>query len=120
MYSVEDLILKILKHKSSGKIDEIKVDLQRVCTYGFGSCQEDIGYIEFLYKHYSQEISKINNMTLQIRNNEINNRSISNVENIRNYLIKIAIIRICNQKAIQYQIEDMNNPNYCINLINES
>lgn len=64
MYSVEDLILKILKHKSSGEIDEIKVDLQRVCTYGFGSCQEDIGYIEFLYKHYSQEISKINNMTL--------------------------------------------------------
>ena len=48
MYSVEDLILKILQHKSSGEIDEIKVDLQRVCTYGFGSCQEDIGYIEFL------------------------------------------------------------------------
>ena len=46
--------------------------------------------------------------------------NISSVENIRNYLIKIAIIRICNQKSIQYQIENMNDPNYCINLIDKS
>ena len=51
--------------------------------------------------------------------NVMNNRNISIVEDIRNYLIKIAIIRICNQKSIQYQIQNMNDPNYCISIIDE-
>ena len=117
MDNVKELILKILKYKSDSIIDEIKVDLQRVCIQGFGSNQEDIGYICFLFKHYAQEISFIESRTLPIG---INNGTISNVENIRNYLIKIAIIRVCNQKMIEYHIENMNDPNYCINLIDKS
>ena len=120
MDKVEKLILKILEYKNDTSLDEIKVDLQRVCIQGFGNSQEDIGYICFLFKHYAQEISFIESRTLPIGINTINNGNISNVENIRNYLIKIAIIRICNQKSIQYQIENMNDPNYCINLIDKS
>ena len=50
MDNVKELILKILKYKSDSIIDEIKVDLQRVCIQGFGNNQEDIGYICFLLK----------------------------------------------------------------------
>ena len=116
MDNVKELILKILKYKSDSIIDEIKVDLQRVCIQGFGNNQEDIGYIYFLFKHYAQEISFIESKTLSI---EKNNGTISIVENIRNYLIKIAIIRVCNQKMIEYHIENMNDPNYCNRLMDD-
>ena len=119
MDNVKELILKILKYKSDSSIDEIKVDLQRVCIQGFGNNQEDIGYICFLFKYYAQEISFIESKTLPIGINTINNGNISSVENIRNYLIKIAIIRICNQKSIQYQIENMNDSNYCNRLMDD-
>lgn len=118
MNNVNELILKILKYNSDSDIDEIKVDLPRVCSQGFGNDQEDIGYISYLFKHYSREINIINSTNMSsIRMNVMSNGNISSVENIRNYLIKIAIIRICNQKSIQYQIQNMNDPNYCINLI---
>lgn len=116
MNSIEELILKILEYRSSSDIDEIKVDLQRICVYGFGNDNEDIWYVKYLFKHYREEINFINNMTLPIGMSVMNNK-ISDVENIRNYLIKIAIIRICNKKAIQYHIQNMDDPNYCINLI---
>lgn len=41
----------------------------------------------------------------------------SQIENIRNYLIKIAIIRICKEKGINVIIEQMDNPNYCMSLL---
>lgn len=119
MDNVNELILKILKYKSDSDIDEIKVDLQRIYSQEFENDQEDIGYVRYLFKHYNEEINIINDSTSSMRINVMNNRNISIVEDIRNYLIKIAIIRICNQKAIQYQIQNMNDPNYCINIIEE-
>ena len=69
MDNVKELILKILKYKSDSSIDEIKVDLQRVCIQEFGNNKEDIGYICFLFKHYAQEISFIESRTLPIEIN---------------------------------------------------
>lgn len=118
MDKVEKLILKILEYKNDTSLDEIKVDLQRVCANGFGNYQEDIGYIRFLFKYYAQEINFIENRTMKIgMNTTINTRPISALENIRNYLIKIAVIRICKQKLISCQIESLDDPNYCINII---
>lgn len=117
MDNVKELILKILEYKSDSGVDEVKVDLQRICSQGFGNSQEDIGYVNYLFKYYSQEINIINNITSSMRINVMNNRNISRVEDIRNYLIKIATMRIGNQKSVQYQIQKMNDPNYCINII---
>lgn len=119
MDNINELILKILKYKSGSDVDEIKVDLQRICNQGFGNDQEDIGYVRYLFKYYREEINIINSSISSMRMNVMNNRNISIVEDIRNYLIKIAIIRICNQKSIQYQIQNMNDPNYCISIIDE-
>ena len=117
MDNVKEPILKILKYKSDSGVDEIKVDLQRICSQEFGNSQEDIGYVNYLFKYYSKEINIINNITASMGMNVINNRNISRVEDIRNYLIKIATIRIGNQKSIQYQIQNMTDPNYCISII---
>ena len=56
MDNVKELILKILKYKSDSGVDEIKVDLQRICSQEFGNSQEDIGYVNYLFKYYSKEI----------------------------------------------------------------
>ena len=118
MDKIEKLIIKTLEYKNDTSLDEIKVDLQRVCANGVGNYQEDIGYIRFLFKHYAQEINFIKNETMQIgMNTTINIRPISTLENIRNYLIKIAVIRICKKKLISCQIESLDDPNYCINII---
>ena len=37
--NIEELILKILEQKNDSDIEEIKVDLNRVCMQGFGSDQ---------------------------------------------------------------------------------
>jgi hypothetical protein len=39
MDNINELILKILKCKSDSDVDEIKVDLQRICNQGFGNDQ---------------------------------------------------------------------------------
>lgn len=114
--NLDALILKIIEYKNNSELEEVKVDLNRVCTQGFGNDTADIGYMSYLYKHYSNEIQFINSFQQPILNG-INNKYISDVENIRNYLIKIAIIRICNKEAIQYEIQKMNDTNYCMNLI---
>lgn len=115
--NLEVLILKILEHKNNSDIDETQIDLKRICTPGFGSNQADMGYVAYLYKHYNNEIQVIKNMQVSIGNNIIN-RQISNVEDIRNYLIKIAIIKICNKESIQYEIKRMNDIDYCMRLLN--
>lgn len=115
--NIEELILKILEQKNDSDIEEIKVDLNRVCMQGFGSDQFDIGYIDYLYKHYNNEIQTIRSVPIGVGSNLIN-RQISRVEDIRNYLIKIAIIRICNKKLIQYEIQIMDDINYCMGLLN--
>ena len=101
--NIEELILKILEQKNDSDIEEIKVDLNRICMPGFGYDQLDMGYVEYLYKHYNNEIQTIRNVPIGVGNNLIN-RQISRVEDIRNYLIKIAIIRICNKKLKEWTI----------------
>ena len=71
MDNVKELILKILKYKSNSGVDEIKVDLQRICSQGFGNSQEDIGYVNYLFKYYSQEINIINNINGMKKNTDI-------------------------------------------------
>ena len=115
--NIEELILKILEQKNDSDIEEIKVDLNRVCMQGFGSDQFDIGYIDYLYKHYNNEIQAIRSVSIGVGKILIN-RQISRVEDIRNYLIKIAIIRICNKKLIQYEIRRMDDISYCMGLLN--
>ena len=115
--NIEELILKILEQKNDSDIEEIKVDLNRVCMQGFGSDQFDIAYKDYLYKHYNNEIQAIRSVSIGVGKNLIN-RQISRVEDIRNYLIKIAIIRICNKKLIQYEIQRMDDISYCMGLLN--
>jgi len=81
--NIEELILKILEQKNDSDIEEIKVDLNRVCMQGFGSDQFDIGYIDYLYKHYNNEIQTIRSVPIGVGSNLIN-RQISRVEDIRN------------------------------------
>ncbi len=115
--NLEALLLKLLEYKNNNDIEELKVDLKRICDPWFGNDQIDNGYIDYLYKHYNNEIQYIYNSLIS-SGNTINDMQISRKENIRNYLIKIAIIRICNKEAIQYEIHRMNDANYCAELLN--
>ena len=115
--NIEELILKIQEQKNDSDIDEIKVDLNRICMQGFGSDNLDMGYIEYLYKHYNNEIQVINRIQSNVGNNIVNPQ-ISRIINMRNYLIKIAIIKTCNKKSIQYEIQRMDDINYCMGLLN--
>ena len=73
--NLEVLILKILEHKNNSDIDELQIDLKRICTPGFGSDQADMGYVAYLYKHYNNEIQVIKNMQVGIGNNIINRQN---------------------------------------------
>lgn len=115
--NIEELILMILEQKNNSDIEEIKVDLNRICMPGFGNDQLDIGYIDYLYKHYKSEIQAISNIQSVI-GNTISNVQIPKVIDMRNYLIKIAIIKICNKKSIQYEVKRLDDINYCMGLLN--
>lgn len=119
MDNVKELILKILKYKSDDSIDEVKVDLQRVYDEKFEYTEEDIGYVKYLFKHYEYEINIIRQMMFSTGISMMNSKYISLVEEIQHYLIKIAIIRVCNKKMIEYHIENMNDLNYCNRLIDD-
>lgn len=113
------LILKILEYKIDSSIDEIKVDLKRVCEKNFGNTVEDNFYIEYLFKYYSYEINIIREKIFSTGIGVANYGNISLKEDIKNYLIKIAIIRLCNKEFIKYQIERLCDIDYCINLIDD-
>lgn len=116
MDPISELVQKILNYKTDSNVEEIKVDLKRVCTKMFGYDNADIGYIQYLYKYYNNEIIFIKRMESMVSSNTmINTRKNSDIEEIRNYLIKIAIIRICQKETINYQ--DLSNPQYCIKLL---
>ena len=117
MDNLEVLILKILEQKNDSDIDELQIDLKRICAPGFGIDEADMGYVEYLFMHYNNEIQAIDRMQSNIGNNIINPQ-IPRIMNIRNYLIKIALIKICNKKSIQYEMKRMNDIDYCIGLLN--
>ena len=115
--NIDELILKILEQKNDSELEEIKVDLSRICVAGFGNDKFDLGYIDYLYKHYNKDIQVIYNIQSALANS-MDNIQVSKVINIRNYLIKIAIIRICSKKGIQCEIQKMDDINYCMGLLN--
>lgn len=116
MNDVTLLITKILEQKEKADIEEVKIDLKRIIVPDFGCDKADFGYIEYLFKYYQNEINYINSMKTILPNN-FGGYQMSQIENIRNYLIKIAIIRICKEKGINVIIEQMDNPNYCMSLL---
>lgn len=118
MNSLSSLLTKILEQKGNDDVEEIKVDLKRVIVPNFGIDKADLGYINYLFKHYQNEINYIDSK-MSLLPNGFGGQQISLVENIRNYLIKIAIIRICNEKEIEYSIEKINNSNYCLGLFSD-
>lgn len=116
MDKLRTLITNILKEKCGDDVEEVKLDLKRVLVSDFGADKADLGYIEYLWKHYQNDISIIESAKSLITNNFSLNQT-SMVENIRNYLIKIAIIRICKQRNIDVIIGRMDNIDYCLELV---
>jgi hypothetical protein len=116
MNNVSLLITKILEQKGKDDVEEVKVDLKRVVVPNFGYDKADLGYIEYLFKYYQNEINYINSSVRRSPNN-FRTHQISPIEDIRKYLIKIAIIRICKEEEINVIIEQMDNLNYCIGLL---
>jgi hypothetical protein len=116
MNNVELLITKILEQKVKDDVEEVKLDLKRVVVLNFGCDEADLGYIKYLFKHYQNEINCIN-FSIRKSPNNFRQYQISPIEDIRNYLIKIAIIRICKEKDTNVIIEQMNNLDYCIDLL---
>lgn len=71
-------------------------------------------YVEYLFKHYENEINYMNSIFPRT----FVGYSISPIQNIRNYLIKILLIRECTAKSIDYEIEKINSVEYCNELLN--
>ena len=118
MSDIDLLISKILEYKLDSSIEEIKVDLQRIVGMQYGQEQIHEGYIDYLYKHYSAEINYIRS---NIRNNTINyNPNFSIIIDIRNYLIMIAVIRICVKTGISFEINRIDTVDYCLKLFNQN
>ena len=114
--NIIDLIYKILEYKSDSEIDEIKIDLKRVVDPKFGSNESDVGYVNYLYNHYSSEIQTIKETQINVGYN-MTNQNISYIVDIRNWLIKIAVIRICKEKMIKCEIDKIEDIDYCISLL---
>lgn len=122
MSDIDLLISKILEYKLDSSIEEIKVDLLRIVGMLLGQEQIHEGYVDYLYKHYSVEINHIRS---NIINNNINNTinynpNFSKIIDIRNYLIMIAVIRICLKTGISFEINRIDTVDYCLKLFNQN
>lgn len=115
MDNLELLIANILNYNNHSSLEEVKVDLQRIVNMEKNFEATDEGYINYLFKHYRSEISFL----YSIRNIGNSNQNISDIQNIRNFLIKIFIIRTCIEKGINYEISLIDNVEYCLNLLNQ-
>ena len=119
MSDIEFLISKILEYQLDSSIEEIKVDLQRILSMIYGQEQVHDGYMDYLYKHYNVEINHIRSNI--INNNAINyNANFSKIIDIRNYLIKIAVIRICIKTGIAFEINRIDTVDYCLKLFDQN
>lgn len=122
MTDIELLISKILEYKLDSSVEEVKVDLQRVVGMLYGQEQVHEGYIDYLYKHYNAEINHIRS---NIINNNINNTInynpiFSKINDMRNYLIMIAVIRICVKTGISFEINRIDTVDYCLKLFDQN
>lgn len=118
---MEELIRKIIDDKANEEIDEVKVDLERVInirTYNINNTinidSVDYGYITYLYRYYDDEIKWINANSILIPIYQVN-IEFSAKDDMINYLVKIALLRICKKKGIQIMMDriNKNDINYC-------
>lgn len=113
---IENIIIKIFQEKENEDIEEVIVDLKRITDRNFGKGFRDKCYIVYLYTYYANEINYINSsrtLTSENKTTEV----ISDIINIRNYLIKIAILRICKKKSIDLVINQIDNIDYCLDIL---
>lgn len=121
------IVEEILKEKATEEINEVKVDLKRVMKipvqynnyigkYEF--YQNDYGYLMYLFEYYKTDIDNINSASIININYGTTNSIPFNIE-MRNYLIKIAIVRLCNKKGIEVAFDRLNNNDldYCLGLL---
>ncbi len=116
MNEILKIIEKILQAKASEDVKEVQVDLKRVWANNFGQGDRDGCYIKYLYQYYANEINEIDSFS-SVYNSKT---YISEIENIRNHLIKIAIIRIAKEKGLKLATERLSEPTYCINVLDNT